>query len=144
MGFEALSDDVAPMTTDALAMAALQQLQAERAQVDQGQQALQQPAFVQADCVCRGGVWIGGDTGYCVPAKKPAGNFYDVGSRGCAPLPGFGGAGSKCSWRGVNVCLIAAALAGGAVLWLLLRKKKPQAEAAVGPAGSYGDADVSY
>ena len=124
MAFEALDDDAAASLGDAAADIALN---AERAQTAQGQTLLQQPAFVRNDCACRGGSWVGDDTGFCLPANKPTGKYFDVGARQCLPLGSSALGGSRCKWRGVNVCVIGAVLVGGVVLWLLLKKKKPAA-----------------
>ena len=120
MGFEALDADGAAALTDTAAMLALN---AERARVAQGQPMLQQPEFVRNDCACRGGSWVGDDTGYCLPANKPTGNYFDAGSRQCLPIKSGVLGGSKCKWHGINVCVVGAILAGGVVLWLLLKKK---------------------
>lgn len=122
MGFEGLSMDDAPeLATDEAAMQALQN---ERQGLVAQQTLLQQPAFVRNDCACRGGRWVGDDAGYCLPADRPTGNYYDVTSRSCQPIGGVHAASSWCHWRGWNVCLWSGVLVGGALLVYLLKKKK--------------------
>lgn len=127
MAFEDLSLDDAPtLATDAAAMAALQQLSAERMQHAQGQPMLVEPAYLVSDCTCRGGRWIGGNTGYCLPANNPTGKYFDMTTKGCLPIPGFvpGAKTSWCQWRGVNVCLWGGVLVGSLLVLYYLKKKK--------------------
>ena len=129
MGFEGLSMDDAPeLAADAAAYAALQN---ERAGLVANQPELQQPAFVQNDCACRGGRWVGGETGYCLPSDHPTGKYYDVTSRACQSLGGVHAQTSWCKWRGWNVCLWSGVVVGGALLIYLWKKQKGRSGANV-------------